>query len=170
MTQMSAEGGPAREGETPTIVAVAIIAPTAPGREVTTWRRRVAPVATTVAVGAAAVLVWRNDPAAPGSHFPACPFHAATGLWCPGCGLTRGMHALLHGDVGAALAHNVLTPVAAVVIVWALLAWLLRAWDRQAPRPPRPVARALVTIGPVVLVAFGVLRNLPLAPFRALAP
>ena len=64
--------------------------------------RRIAPIAGGAAVVAGAVLVATNDPAAPGSHFPACAFHSATGLWCPGCGLTRGLHALLDGHLGTA--------------------------------------------------------------------
>ncbi|MEY2693731.1 MAG: hypothetical protein RL142_79 [Actinomycetota bacterium] len=35
-----------------------------------------------------------------------CLFHAATGLLCPGCGTTRSLTALLHGDVATALAFN----------------------------------------------------------------
>jgi Protein of unknown function (DUF2752) len=31
--------------------------------------------------------------------FPVCPLYALTGYACPGCGMTRGLHALLHGDV-----------------------------------------------------------------------
>lgn len=42
-----------------------------------------------------------------------CAFHAATGLPCPGCGLTRGLSALSQGDFTAALA---LHPF--VVLLW----------------------------------------------------
>ena len=35
-----------------------------------------------------------------------CPFHAVTGLECPGCGITRLFLALGHGDFRAAFAAN----------------------------------------------------------------
>lgn len=35
-----------------------------------------------------------------------CLFHAATGLLCPGCGTTRSLTALLHGDLPSAFAYN----------------------------------------------------------------
>jgi hypothetical protein len=132
--------------------------------------RRIAPIAGSAAVVAAGVLVATNDPAVPGSHFPACAFHSATGLWCPGCGLTRGMHALLGGHLGAAMSSNLFTPVAVVALVWLLVSWVRVAWDRPALRLPRQLERSLAVAGPVILVAYGALRNIPLAPFRALAP
>jgi Protein of unknown function (DUF2752) len=84
-----------------------------------------------------------------------CPFHAATGLWCPGCGGTRALRALLRGHVVTALGFNALTLVAPLVA----LCWLVR----------RPSRRAIVTAA-VAVVAFTVARNLPVAPLRALAP
>jgi len=132
--------------------------------------RRIAPIAGGAAVVAGAVLVATNDPSAPGSHFPACAFHSATGLWCPGCGLTRGMHALLGGHLGTAMSSNLFTPLAAVAIVWLLVSWVRIAWDRPALRLPRQVERRLAVAGPAVVLAYGALRNIPLAPFRWLAP
>src|SRR5690606_39629670 len=42
--------------------------------------------------------LWYFDPTK--THFlPVCPMLSLTGFACPGCGMTRGMHALLHGDV-----------------------------------------------------------------------
>ncbi|MEW5722540.1 MAG: DUF2752 domain-containing protein, partial [Thermodesulfobacteriota bacterium] len=31
--------------------------------------------------------------------YPPCPFHALTGLYCPGCGTLRGLNQLLHGHL-----------------------------------------------------------------------
>lgn len=35
-----------------------------------------------------------------------CLFHASTGLLCPGCGTTRSLTALIHGDLAAAFSFN----------------------------------------------------------------
>ena len=113
------------------------------------------------AVGVVAVV----DPNEAG-HYPTCPFLAVTGHWCPGCGSLRAVHALAHGDVGTALGLNLLTVLAVVplVVIWAR--WLVRTWT-GVPRStvaPAPVLWGLL----VVVVAFGVLRNLP--GFAWLAP
>lgn len=51
------------------------------------------------------VLVYRFDPAQV-HFFPPCLFRLATGLQCPGCGSTRALHHLLHGDVAGAFRLN----------------------------------------------------------------
>jgi hypothetical protein len=53
---------------------------------------------------------------------PACPFHALTGVPCPGCGTTRAALAFFRGDVAAALAWN---PLAATALAAGVLGGLL---------------------------------------------
>ncbi len=93
-----------------------------------------------------------------------------TGLWCPGCGLTRGAYQLLHGHVGAALGYNIFTPLVLVAIVAVWFAWLRVSWGAIPIRVPKRAARSLALILPVLVVGYGVLRNLPVAPLRSLAP
>jgi uncharacterized membrane protein HdeD (DUF308 family) len=93
-----------------------------------------------------------------------------TGLWCPGCGLTRGTYQLLHGHVGAALGYNVFTPLALAAILVAWLAWLRVSWGASPIRLPRAAQRWATLALPVLLVVYGIVRNLPVAPLRALAP
>ena len=94
---------------------------------------------------------------------PFCPLHAFTGLYCPGCGVTRATRALLHGDLQAAWQWNALfvvaLPVAAILVLNA------RFSDRPLVRSPWV---GWTIIGAIVL--FGIVRNLPFAPFAALAP
>lgn len=136
----------------------------------TSWRQRSLPVLCGCAMAGAAAVVALNDPAAPGSRFPACVFHSATGLWCPGCGLTRGFHQLFRGDVVAALGFNLFVPIVLVAVVASWWSWCRVAWGRTPGRWRVPMTN-WVTVGvPVVLVIYGVLRNIPVAPFRALAP
>lgn len=133
------------------------------------WRR-VAPAACGCAAAATALVIAANDPAAAGSRFPACSFHEVTGLWCPGCGLTRGVHQLLRGDLVGAVSHNLFTPLVVVALIGGWLLWTRRAWGH----PARPVFAGIprwagaATIAAIVL--YGVLRNIPTAPFAALAP
>lgn len=118
--------------------------------------------------GAGALLLLRLvDPNQPGNLLPACPFFSITGLFCPGCGATRCLHALAHFDLSAALAMNPLLVVSlpALAILTAHGAGLL-------PAALLPLARQLcrpVAWG-VLLASYGIARNLPWQPFSWLAP
>lgn len=50
-----------------------------------------------------------------------CPFHAVTGLLCPGCGSLRALHDLLNMRISAAFRHNALSSSLAVLAPFALL-------------------------------------------------
>jgi hypothetical protein len=132
--------------------------------------RRAAPVAGGAGLVAAVAFVARHDPAAIGSHYPGCVFHQMTGLWCPGCGLTRGTYQLLHGHIGAALSYNIFTPVAVAAIMIAWWSWVRLAWGGAAIHVPPSLLRIATIALPTLLVAYGVLRNVPVTPLRALAP
>lgn len=134
-----------------------------------TTARRVGPIAGAGALAVGVVYLAGHDPSAAGSTFPACPFHQVTGLWCPGCGLTRGCYELVHGHLGAAIGYNVFTPLAVVAIVVGWLAWLRVSWGRAPIRAPR-VERWLLPALAVSLLTYGVVRNIPIAPLRSLAP
>jgi hypothetical protein len=131
-------------------------------------RRHLVVGATAGVLGAAAWYTAANDPSAAGSRFPVCIFHRVTGLWCPGCGLTRGTHALLTGHPIEALGFNVFTPMVAVLVVVMWTSWAVHQYA-----PSRPVWRpsaSIVNTAAALLVAYGVLRNIPASPFRSLAP
>lgn len=119
------------------------------------------------AVGGGAWLLRSFDPTAPGGFFPPCPFLLVTGLYCPGCGITRMLHALAHGDIVRAVDMNAM--IVAMLPALALLA-ANEATTRRvlSPRLARPLYNAKLWLAVVVL--FGVLRNLPWAPFDQLAP
>lgn len=59
-----------------------------------------------------------------------CVFHEATGLPCPGCGLTRGVAAFARGEVRQALHWHPFTPLFFLGAVLVLTVTLL-------PNPPR---------------------------------
>lgn len=132
--------------------------------------RRAAPVMCGAAACGAAGLVWAFDPSAPDSRFPPCTFRAMTGLWCPGCGLTRGFHELFHGHVAAALGQNLFVPIVLVAAVVGWWSWTRSAWGRPGISLPTAWRRPIVALLPILIVVYGVVRNIPHAPFDALAP
>jgi hypothetical protein len=129
----------------------------------------VAPAATAAAGLAALAYVGLRDPSSSRGFVP-CPFHSATGLWCPGCGMTRGVHKLLHGDVLGALGSNLLLPLALGLGVWLWLSWLWPALGRGELPTLRRVPRGVWVASLVLVALFTVVRNLPVSPLSALSP
>jgi hypothetical protein len=123
-------------------------------------RREALSVLTVTATAlAAAAMLFAVDPNQPG-HYPTCPFLATTGLYCPGCGALRGVHDLLHGDIVGALARNPMTVIAVPYLILAWVTWVMRATGHPAPRSTSlPPWTIWLLLG--VVLAFGVLRNLP---------
>jgi hypothetical protein len=112
---------------------------------------------TTLGTGAvlagALAYIGLGDPHRSNFLFPTCPFHAATGLYCPGCGGLRMVHDVLHGDLAAAIVDNVV----ALIGLPLLLAWFLLR--RRSGRPWMTPVAAVVIIA--VAVTWTVVRNLP---------
>jgi len=121
-----------------------------------------------IAMAGGTVAVAAFDPSKNG-FFPVCPLLALTGLACPGCGLTRSLHAFLHGDIVPALDFNLLLPLwififGAFFVSLALVAAGRRGLGASLARP------GLMTTFLVVLVTFGIVRNIPQWPFTILFP
>jgi hypothetical protein len=131
--------------------------------------RWVAPASAGVAAVAGALYVRAVDPAEAGV-LPACPFHRLTGWWCPGCGMTRGLHHLLTGDIPGALGSNLFLPVVVLLGGGLWLSWLWPTLTGRRLDGLRRVPEWSWVALTVLAVAYGVLRNLPMAPFDALAP
>lgn len=50
-----------------------------------------------------------------------CIFHSVTGLYCPGCGGTRAVSALLHGQIATSFVCHPLVPCTTIVCGWFLI-------------------------------------------------
>lgn len=125
------------------------------------WR----PAATALAAAGALTVIGTVDPNEAG-HYPTCPFLAVTGLWCPGCGSLRALHALTRGDVLGAAGRNVLLVACVPLLAWLWVRWVGRTWT-GAPRPAPAPGRYLWS-GAALVVLFWLVRNLPFG--AALAP
>jgi Protein of unknown function (DUF2752) len=135
---------------------------------VSAWRRtRTGParLATAALLGLAVALVAVVDPHT-GGRYPTCPFHAVTGLWCPGCGGLRAVHDLTHGHLALALHENVLVVLLGPSLV---LWWLIARNRRTDDRPVTLLLSARGTLAIALLLAgFALVRNLPIG--AGLAP
>lgn len=136
--------------------------------------RRLA-LAVLTALGAAGLaMLYFNDPTGAAHRwFPPCPFHAATGLYCPGCGSTRGLHLLLHGHLLAACRMNALMVLCVPYFACAYVTFAARAFFPRGARatPLRtPIRARWIWVVLAAFILYWALRNIPLAPFTWLAP
>ncbi|MGH9508790.1 MAG: DUF2752 domain-containing protein [Terriglobales bacterium] len=129
---------------------------------------RKARLALVAATATATALLYRWNPATAG-FFPPCPFFTLTGWYCPGCGSLRALHQILHGHLGTAFDLNPLLILALPFVAYQTMAILLQH-PRWQPLATSAIPASWVRVMGVVLVAFGVLRNLPQYPFNLLAP
>jgi hypothetical protein len=117
-------------------------------------------------LAAATSYVYLADPDT-SSVYPPCPSRTLLGVDCPLCGGLRGTNALLHGRISEALDHNVLLPVVLAVIAVGVGLWMLPLLG--LPERRIRVPRWAMVTAMTVLVAFAVLRNLPIAGLEHLA-
>ena len=112
----------------------------------------------------ATVLLAVRDPHVTGSY-GVCPLYALTGVWCPACGGLRATHDLAHADLAGAWSMNPLWVLAVPVVVVLWGRWVARSARGRRARPA-PAWTAWLLL--VVVVGFGVLRNVPaFAPWLA---
>lgn len=123
------------------------------------WTKRLLAGAAVIGLGAACAYTFLVDPNNPANAYPQCPLKAFTGIDCPGCGGLRATNALLHGDVLGAADHNVLALVLLPIMAFMFARWVLGQFEITLPTITWP--RAFVWITPVVLLAFTVVRNIP---------
>ena len=68
-----------------------------------------------------------------GEEFLSCPFHVITGLYCPGCGGSRAVVALLTGHPAVSFLYHPLVPFGAVCAAGAVIYHL---WCRAKKKTP----------------------------------
>lgn len=90
-----------------------------------------------------------------------CVFNKITGLYCPGCGITRAIKALIRLDFYQAFRYNPVIPVVLALLIGDKIYRVIRKKEKTFSN------WFWITILLVVLI-FGVLRNIPM--FSYLAP
>jgi hypothetical protein len=129
--------------------------------------RWAAPLAALGCMGAAVGYTLLTDPTNSAPDAPAtCLLKLTTGLDCPGCGGTRAMWYVLHGDLPDAARHHIVWVFVLPFLLYLYVAWAVRqsfGWRL----PQLRVTPLMLGVVLAVWFAFSVLRNLPWAPFTA---
>lgn len=122
----------------------------------------------TLVIITASVVLFRYNPATSGLY-PSSPFRVLTGLYCPGCGTLRGLHQLLHGQLITAFGLNPLMIISLPFLTCSYINYGFEAIRGKALLtifiPPKLIWFLLQAI-----MAYWVVRNIPLSPFNWLAP
>lgn len=114
------------------------------------------------------VFLFLHDPAN-SAAYPPCLFHVLSGLHCPGCGSLRALYQLSHGHVAAAFGLNPLMVLSLPFLGYAFLSRAsLGIRGRPLPGVSVPPYWHWLLLG--TILAFWLLRNIPLYPFSFLAP
>jgi hypothetical protein len=120
-------------------------------------------LAAAVLIPVAASILYTYSPLEYG-FYPRCMFRMVTGLNCPGCGATRSVYSLMHGEPAAAFSYNPLfvTALPFMIVVVAQLAWSL-CTGRPVRIIKAPVWVAKVVFG--LVLVYWIVRNLDIYPF-----
>ena len=93
-----------------------------------------------------------------------CPFHKFTGLYCPGCGVTRLLFSLIKLDFYQAFRYNPLVFILLIIgIIYLLIKFILKKFNIII-KVPNYVWYILI----IIVIIYGILRNIP--EFDWLAP
>ena len=95
---------------------------------------------------------------------PPCYIHHFTGLYCPGCGATRAVYALVHGDILLSLRQNAFLAVGIVIVLILYIQFVLRAFGKKINTFIN--MQGFIWIMFALLIVYTILRNI----FPALAP
>ena len=128
-------------------------------------------IAMLLVVACGITYIFIVDPSRPKSPTFPCVFHMMTGLYCPGCGNTRALHALVHGEIGQVFGYNFLFPFFVIILAWCYLVGLTKLiWKRRVMWMPKRIPTWCLLLSITLVILFTVLRNIPVWPFCLLAP
>ena len=94
--------------------------------------------------------------------FKPCIFHKITGLYCPGCGMTRATIFLAKGNFWASIYHNPTILYVAIVSIWFILSYIVKSFDKKQKynRFYFCYSDIYIWIGLILLLGTFVIRNI----------
>lgn len=101
------------------------------------------------------------------SRSTGCLFNKTTGFYCAGCGISRGVHALLKCDISKAMHYNFLLVTALPFSgIWLTLRYFKLRQSEEIKKYDKPVIVFFI----ITVLIFVILRNLPFPYFDFLRP
>lgn len=103
------------------------------------------------------LFIIRNDILAWILLLPPCPFRSIFHIYCPACGNTRCVKALLHGDILSALRYNITPVIFGIFFLLAYIELVSFSFGRHLRILPRKLSFYLILI--ILLVLYLIIRN-----------
>lgn len=129
-------------------------------------KKRIIYVAAAALIASAALLYLYFTEEGSGAGIP-CPIYSFTGLYCPGCGISRALRSILHLDFYRALRYNaaftISFPFIFAYISALILSYIANGEDKVSNKIP--VVIPYVAAG--IFILFGIMRNIPAFSFLA---
>lgn len=104
-----------------------------------------------------AILIIRFDIGIP------CVFYEITGLYCPGCGITRLCLSLFEGDVYQAFRYN---PIIFIDLPILFILFVLNIFLKKN-KNIKKITDVIIIFLATITIIFGVIRNIPIFSFLA---
>ena len=112
----------------------------------------------------ALIFIFRNSIIDAAHSLPKCSVHTLTGVWCTGCGNTRSVTALFHGQIWRAVRCNPTMPFFALVAILFYAETVIGIYNDKVRLLPRKKAFWWTVLA--LFLVFFILRNF----IGALAP
>lgn len=96
-----------------------------------------------------------------------CIFHKITGLYCPGCGITRMLFSIIRLDFYQAFRYNPLVFIMLLLyILYKFLSSVVELCFKRKIKIPKHIYYIIL----IIVILFGIVRNLPVPVFEYLKP
>ncbi|WP_071592908.1 DUF2752 domain-containing protein [Pleurocapsa sp. PCC 7319] len=114
-------------------------------------------------------ILYNFNPADPNKIYPPSLSREWGGFYCPGCGMLRALHQLLHGNWQSALRFNPLLIICLPYLIYWITPYFVKYFYRiNLYTIHYKNLQIIVTI--LVILVYGVLRNIPSPIFLWLVP
>lgn len=98
--------------------------------------------------------------------FKGCGFKDVLGIYCPGCGGTRALGAILHGRILKSVIYNPAVVLGALLIIYYDVRAMLSLITGNAQKYLGRINHRFLIAYPIVILAYAVLRDILLICFK----
>lgn len=93
-----------------------------------------------------------------------CFFKEVTHFYCPGCGGTRSVEALLHLDIERAVLCNPTVVYTVILFLWCMIGWMIKKLTGIEIKIMKPRLWMLI-LGACIFFGFALIRNIMVYQF-----
>ncbi len=95
--------------------------------------------------------------------WPPCPLHTVTGYYCPGCGGTRAVYALLHGNIIRSFLYHPFVIYTTVICGWFMISQTIQRVSKDRIKIAMSYRDIYLWIGMVLILINVIVKDLLIA-------